>query len=260
MLYSHRIGTQLRIAAHLTRHLGLGKFPLHANYIIPNTLLSFGVVANKLHYPLHILLISLHDFGITLILLQIIVAVAEAETRFAEMENVHVGVERVGTHTRAEERAVGNTSVQPCQIPGQVLFLEFLCLLDIRHYGRCSFLVQTDAIHAQSINVAYLLGYGALLFAFRVRCKTCDKFFEPCTVVFGHHVKDAETRILARQRVRFFPATVGIHIKISAGSHCSIHVCHIDAVAARCCGIDCERHYHQRAYQHVFEIHILHSY
>lgn len=163
----------------------------------------------------------------SLIVEQIIVAVAHAQAILGHLHGVHVAVHLVGTYINGQ---VGSDAFLVHLGQQRVkLFLVFQGgnLVEFGLDGSYAFLIQLDAVHGNLIHVAHFLCDRACLV---LRSgQFFDKALNLLAVVFGQNGERAILRILVGQRIVLDPTAAGIAVEVRTRQVGCVQVGKVDA-------------------------------
>ncbi len=212
------------VAQRDVRPLAACQLGLHAHHALG----SLGELllghAGQAEHLLQVLLVCLADRGVLLI--EVVVARAHAQTALRDVERVHVAVHQVGLHAHAEER-IGDRAVELADDLGEAPAVGDGEDLVQRGTDRSGALgVQTRRVEAQAVEVGDLLLDAALggLAVKHLR----EELVDADLVVFAQHVERAVAREFGFQRVFLLPAARGVLVEIDFGCGRGIEVREVD--------------------------------
>ena len=202
----------VRIAQFYTVKLSLGQssFDLH-NFLSCRFRRLFRISGQYKHLSYKLLILSTKTFAAS-IFFQIIIAIAHADTGLITMQNIHARIHIVGRNIHRKERPnaflveLGHHFNHLCFV-----FQRFNSFQN-RLNGRIAFLVKTQAIHFQTIEIGNFL-FGTALFM-RLQRQGIDQLFQLFLHIGSQHIKATKTGIFCGQRILLHPTTIGILIKI----------------------------------------------
>ena len=232
----------MRVAQVDTRAESLCQTGFYIHHYLHGTV-SVGIrISGQTEHFLHMYFESLANLGSSLIVQQIVVTVAHAQSVLGYLYSVHVAVHFVGCHVEGQ---IGCDAflIELCQQRIKLfLALQRTDFLQFGLNGGNTVLIQLHAVHGNLVQVAYLLCHAA---GFVLRSSQFfDKALNLLTVVLGQHGERTILRIFVGQRIVFHPATAGILIEVGTRQSRGIQIGKLNAGClfgrllarvARCC-------------------------
>ena len=218
-----------RVAPVLARLLVARELGLDGDHVVADAPGACVVEAREPHDFEDVVAICVENAEDVVVVHKIIVAVAESEASFSEMNDVYVGIARISAHGKIDERIV-DAQGEPCHCLRQVFAR---CPLDALNHGLdrgTALTVAAVHVHGLRIEVGDLLRDRAPYLRVRVFGKTLED--SPC-VLASLVVKELEytiRRLFGFERMAFLPSAGCISVEILPGVGRGVEIVKIDSV------------------------------
>ncbi len=223
-----------RVAELLAAHGCACERRLDGHGVVGEPLRGFGVHAGKGGEFSEIFAVGVTHFRSVLVVLEIVVAVAEAEAALAPVHHVDGGVFHVRFHACAEECAYaghGGHEVYDVFALGGIDFFKVVL------QGLRSFFVEARAVHAHGVEVGDFLCVAAFLGSGCVEAE--HEVAHLLAVQFAELVECAVAGVFGCERVGFHPSSACVVVEVGTRLDGGVEVGAVHAVAAPC-GAACQ--------------------
>ena len=207
----------MRVTQFGARAESLGKTGLHVHHYLHALLGGSLIEACQLVHLLHMQAEGFADFGGSLVVLQIVFALAHAQTCLIGLHGVHAAVHLVGTDI---EHVVGNDALLLHVAQQGIEFLFVLQggkLVQFLLDGSHTVLVQLHAVHDDFVEVTDFLCHAAGFM--RSGSQFLDKALNLLAVVFRQDGEGTVLRVFGRNRIVLHPSATGVLVEVTA-RHC----------------------------------------